>query len=135
MAENINDDLVYKTSEAFLTDGPARNNLTNGIYLPNDETQHISRLEHAFQVISRSENSERKIRDAIRKKQLPKAKVRFVIDEALSKDIISQTEYDELKESAELRLDANTCGLFHSGGIPQSLDLIIIHISFLKIDF
>ena len=106
LAENINDDLVYKTSEAFLTDGPARNNLTNGIYLPNDGTQHISRLEHAFQVISRSENSERKIRDAIRKKQLPKAKVRFVIDEALSKDIISQTEYDELKESAELRLDA-----------------------------
>ena len=106
VAENIGDALVHKTSEALLTDGPARNNLTNGIYLPDDRTQHIARLEHAFQVISRSENSERKIRDAIRKKQLPKAKVRFVIDEALSKGIISQTEYDELKESAELRLDA-----------------------------
>ena len=106
LAENINDDLVYKVSNAILTDGSARDNLTEGIYLPNDKTQHIARLEHAFQVILRSENSERKIRNAIRKKQLPKTKVRFVIDEALSKSIISQTEYDELKESAELRLDA-----------------------------
>lgn len=106
VGENISDTLVHKTSEAFLTDGPARNNLTNGIYLPSDKTQHIAFLEHAFQVISRSENSERKIRDAIRKKQLPKNKIRFVIDEALSKNIISQTEYDELKESAELRLEA-----------------------------
>ncbi len=106
LAESISDTLVYKTSKAFLTDGPARNNLTSGIYLPDDRTQHIARLEHAFQVISRSEKSERKIRDAIRKKELPKKKVRFVIDEALSKNIISQKEYDELKESAELRLDA-----------------------------
>ena len=106
LAESISDTLVYKTSKAFLTDGPARDNLTEGIYLPSDRTQHIARLEHAFQVISRSENSERKIRDAIRKKELPKKKVRFVIDEALSKNIISQKEYDELKESAELRLDA-----------------------------
>ena len=106
LAENISDALIHKTSEALLTDGPTRNNLTNGIYLPDDRAQHIARLEHAFQIISRSENSERKIRDAIRKKELPKTKVRFVIDEALSKGIISQTEYDELKESAELRLDA-----------------------------
>ena len=106
VTENIDDTLIDKVAEAILKDGSARNNLTQGIYLPEDRQQHISRLEYAFQVILRSENSERKIRNAIRKKQLPKNKIRFVIDEALKKHIISQKEYNELKQSSELRLDA-----------------------------
>lgn len=106
VTENIDDILIHKVAEAILKDGSARNNLTQGIYLPEDREQHIARLEYAFQVILRSEDSERKIRNAIRKKQLPKNKIRFVIDEALEKHIISQKEYNELKQSAELRLDA-----------------------------
>lgn len=105
--EDIDDDLVRRVALTLLRDGKARKALTKGIYMPKDKDQEqLARIEHAFQVISRSKDTERKIRQAIRKKQLPKKKIRFVIDEALEKKIIQQDEYDQLKESTHLRLDA-----------------------------
>ncbi len=106
VTENISDDLIRKVTKIILTDTSARERLTQGVYLPDDRNQQIARLEYAFKMILQSEKAERKVRSAIRKKQLPKNKIRFVIDEALEKKIISQKEYNELKECANIRLDA-----------------------------
>lgn len=106
MGEGKDDVLVRQAAKALLKGDAARDHLTEGIYLPQDHREQLNRLERAFKVILQLEAVEHKIKKAIRAKQLPKAKIRFVMDEALEKKIITAKEHKALKESVELRLDA-----------------------------
>ncbi|PIU00840.1 MAG: acyl-CoA dehydrogenase [Bdellovibrionales bacterium CG10_big_fil_rev_8_21_14_0_10_45_34] len=100
------DTLTHEISDMVLNDFDIRDRLSEGIYMPTDPNQALARLERAFTAVCKAETAEKKIRKAIRTKQLPKKKVRDLIDEAVSKNVISAEEKEILSKSEELRLDA-----------------------------
>lgn len=95
-----------------------RNRLSDGIYWMSESrydlqtikshinTDQTARLEHAYIIVTRAEEAEKKIRSAIKAGSLPKKKGRGVWDDALAKKIITEEEYKLLSEADQVRLDA-----------------------------
>ena len=102
----VSDRLSHQVVKAMTTEGEDRDRHTNAVYLPNDVTQSLGRLEAAFKAIVQTQDAARKIKVAIKKRELPKKKVADLLDLALDKKTINQAEYDALKEAEALRWDA-----------------------------
>lgn len=102
----IRDFLVRKVAQTFTERQEFRERLTADIFVPKQAPDPLGRLESAYLIVRRSDDAERKIRLAIRKKLLPKKRVSLVIDEALKKNIITERDYEDLKASSDARWDA-----------------------------
>ncbi len=100
------DDLSHEICAALLKDGEQRDRLTDGIYIPKNKEEAVGRLDYAFTLVNKSEVIEKKIRKAVKAKELPKLKGRLPMDEALAKNIITQEEFNTLKETEIVRYDA-----------------------------
>ncbi|MNL33129.1 acyl-CoA dehydrogenase [compost metagenome] len=74
--------------------------------MPTDKNEAIGRLENALSVTIKSEAAEKKIRKAIREGALPKKKVHLLLDEARSKNIITEDELKLIQASDAIRYDA-----------------------------
>ena len=105
MGVEPSDELTHEISVLIQEDSEQRERFTDGIYLPKDKTEALGRYENAFRVIKQSQGIERKIRKAVRKKVLPKKRVRDLIDLALEKNVITDEEQKTIKLSEELRWD------------------------------
>jgi acyl-CoA dehydrogenase len=57
-------------------------------------------------VVKKAEDVDRKVRRAVRRRELPKMRGQKLIAEALAKGVISSTEADLLQKAEELRWDA-----------------------------
>lgn len=100
------DRLTQAVAETLLNNEGARNRLTNGIFLPSDPAEALGRLEKAYAVIKKAAGVEKKIRIAVKKKQLPKKPNIAALQEAVRKGILTQEEFSVLDEAERLRLDA-----------------------------
>ena len=65
----------------------------------------MARLEHTFLAVKAAEDTDRKVKKAVRAKQLPKVKGAALYQEALKKGVINQAEFDRLAEAEKLRWD------------------------------
>jgi acyl-CoA dehydrogenase len=108
LGDEAEDKISHKISVLIQKDGVQRDRLTEGIYYPTKEGEPLRRLEIAFKAVKAAEETEKKIRKAIKEKKLPKKRIAQLIDEALKLGIISQVEVANLKKSEELRKDAIT---------------------------
>jgi len=106
MESGVSDALVGEVAQLIQQDGPSRERVTEGMYIPKDETQAIGRLEKAFKIIKSSEAAERKIRRAVYEKKMDKKKGDVLYDDALAKGIINNDEYKSLKQANQVRWDA-----------------------------
>jgi hypothetical protein len=88
--------------------GKLRNQFKDQIYMPTPDfpNEALARIEAAFVAHWESEAIQKKIRAAIKDKTLPKKAAGRLLDEALSKAIITQAEYQTMKKAEELRDDA-----------------------------
>lgn len=118
------DYLSHKVSDLIQQDTPQRDRMTEGIYLPNNDKEAITRIDNAFKAVKKAEEFERKVRQAVRDKKIPKIKSDKVYDEALKAGVLTQSEFDQIKKAAELRWDAIQVDDFtqqeyvnHKGGI------------------
>ena len=102
----ISDDLTHKICKLIQTDGEQRDRLTEGVYLPTDPEQAMGRMERAFKAVKESESIAKKIKKAIRTRDLPKKRIMDLIDLAVEKNIISEDEKQLLVTAEEYRLDA-----------------------------
>ena len=101
------DKLGHEVCSLVLKDTKSRDRITEGAYLPLDNPEEqLGRLEAAFLSTLKAEAAERKIRKAVRKKILPKKRVKFLVDDAVAKNVITAEEAEEIKRSQALRLDA-----------------------------
>lgn len=89
----------------MLKEGEFRNRITEGIHMPKDMSQQLARLENAFRISLKAESAEKKIKQAIKEKVLPKKKIFQVLDEARSKNVITEEELSLIKESDSVRYD------------------------------
>jgi acyl-CoA dehydrogenase len=127
ISSGVNDRTSHKVAALIQEDTEQRDRLTDGIYMPTDKNDAVARLDQTFKAVKKSETIEKKVRQAVRAKKIPKIKGDKVYDEALAKNVITQAEYDQVKEAAALRWDAIQVDDFsedeyvhHTGGLQNS---------------
>lgn len=106
LAGEANDKHTHKIASLILTDSPQRLRHTEGIYMPDNTIEHLGLLEETFRVVKRAEVVDKKVREAVKAKTLPKAKGRELYDSAREKGVITNDEYALLARSEELRAAA-----------------------------
>ncbi len=100
------DELNFKAASILLHSSEARNRLTDGIFIPRDKKDALGRIEFALKMAEIESKIERKIRDAVKEKKLPKGKVENVSAKACELGIITKEELKDLKLAQEARWEA-----------------------------
>lgn len=106
LGSQASDGWSHAIASKVLQDSEFRNRLTDGMYMPTQKDQQIARLENAFHIVLKSEDAEKKIKKAIRESVLPKKKIFELLEEAKSKNVITDEELRLIKESDSVRFDA-----------------------------
>ncbi len=106
IGSQASDRYSHKISSALLKPGALRDRITDGIYLPTDRNQAVGRLEYAFDLVTKAEVAEKKIRAAVKSGVLPKKKIPLLLDEAREKNVITAEEFKLIQESDGVRYDA-----------------------------
>ena len=97
---------THKIASLMMEDSEQRLRLTEGIFIPKDPEQAVARLELTFQAVKRAEAIERKVRKAVREKQIPKLKGEAAAKAALDKGVITADEHAQLSKAEHMRYQA-----------------------------
>lgn len=97
---------THKIASLLLADSEQRLRITEGIFMPSNNHEAMGRLEEAFKAVKAAEAIEKRVRDAVHSKTLPKIKGHELFKAALDKNIITQKEYELVGRAEELRYDA-----------------------------
>lgn len=97
---------TFKAAKTILSLSESRNRLTHGIFVSRDKEDGLGRLEYALKMVEVEAKIEKKIRDAVKAKKLPKAKMPLLKEQALEKGVITKEEYQELELAKEARWKA-----------------------------
>lgn len=106
IGSHASDHLQHIVVDNVLKGGESRQRLIQGIYIPTDRKQQVGRLEHAMKLVLSADVIDKKIRDAIKAKKMPRLKGQARFDEAKAKGIITEAEHSSLKEATAARWDA-----------------------------
>lgn len=106
IGSQASDGWSHAIASAMMKEGGIRDRLTAGIYMPTNRNDQLGRLEYAMSVTLQAEAAEKKIKKAIRDGALPKKKAHLLLDEARSKNIITDAELKLMQESDSVRYDA-----------------------------
>lgn len=106
LSSQITDNLTHAMVEVMIHDTPIRERMIEGMYIPKNVQEQVGRLHNAFKIVNQADVAEKKIRKAIKEGRLPKKKPHMLIDEALSKAIITANDKDVLIKSEAVRFDA-----------------------------
>ena len=96
-----NDRFSKDLASKILVDGNDRDNLTEGIYIPEDETSALGRLEYAFKLSRKADNIVSKVKKELRAGKLSKGPNLYA--DALSAGIINEEEYKLLLEAKAVK--------------------------------
>jgi acyl-CoA dehydrogenase len=102
-SEEPSDKLTHQVSVLIQTPGVQRDRFIQGIFHTKNPNEHLYKLEEAFKSVKAAEETDRKVKKAVRSKQLPKLKGTGLYEEALKKGVISKSEFEVLAESEKLR--------------------------------
>lgn len=97
---------VQRVARIMQTPGSQRELLTGGMYIPRDPEQAVGRLEKAFLASFAADEVAKKIKAAIRKRELPRQAVDTLLEEAQTAGIITAAEVEIVRHAEELRNDA-----------------------------
>jgi acyl-CoA dehydrogenase len=100
--------LIHQTASILLTESPARDRLTQGIYINNKPDDPTGRIEVAFKAVLAAAPVEAKIRQAQKKKLLGKGDPSQAAAEALAKGLITELEAGLIDAADTARLAAIT---------------------------
>lgn len=106
MGNGVSDRITHQVSRLIQSDSEQRDRMTQGIFYPTREDEQLKLLDTAFKVIKGAEATEKKLRQAVKDKKLPKLKGPQLVQEALKLGVISETEAASLKKSEDLRWEA-----------------------------
>jgi acyl-CoA dehydrogenase len=100
--------LIHQTASILLTESPARDRLTQGIYINNKPDDPTGRIEVAFKAVLAAAPVEAKIRQAQKKMLLRKGDPSQTAAEALAKGLITELEAGLIGAADKARLAAIT---------------------------
>lgn len=87
------------------TPGNQRENLTGGMFVPKDAEQALGRLEKAFVASVAADEVAKRIKAAIRKRELPRQPIHTLLAEAQTAGVITAAEVAIVEHAEELRTD------------------------------
>lgn len=99
------DSLSRKVARAMQVPGAQRDRHTSGIYVPDDVTEALGRLEHAFRLTRAGIEVERKLRDAIKAGRLPKAAPEHLLEQAVEHGVLTPDEAERVRAAEAARND------------------------------
>ncbi len=111
-----NDKLGHKIARLLLDPSSTRDRLTKGIYLTDEADDAVGRLEHALILVLSAEDAERKLRDAIRIGLVTPQDYHSAVADAISQNIIDQSEADKIIAAHEATLNAISVDEFSPKG-------------------
>ncbi len=100
------DELGHKVARLMQTPGSQRNRIAAGVYLGKDPTRGLSRMEHAFNLVTEIRPIETKISKAVRSGTLNRKPKHTRSERALEAGIISQEEAAQIQEAAIVTWEA-----------------------------
>jgi acyl-CoA dehydrogenase len=80
--------------------------MSEGAYIPTELHEQAGRLERAFRLTTEADDIARKLRTAVKQKQLPKAAPDRLVAEAVAQGVITQAEAALLQRAEEARTEA-----------------------------
>ncbi|VAW70340.1 Acyl-CoA dehydrogenase [hydrothermal vent metagenome] len=111
-----NDKLGHKIARLLLTPSATRDRLTRNIYLTEDPEDAVGRLEYALKKVLDAEDTERKLRDAIRIGLVTSPDYNSAVAEAIQQNIINQDEADKILAAHQATLNAIKVDEFSAKG-------------------
>ncbi len=101
-----NDKLIHQLAALLTVDSSVRDRLTQGIYINNKPEDNTGRIEVAFKAVLAAAPVEAKIKLAQKQKQLAKGELSTLVNDALTKNLISKEEAQLLAIADQARLQA-----------------------------
>ena len=122
IGQEPSDALGKEVANALQEPGERRDRLTAGIFLPegahSGKEEPLAQLERAFTLARESQPLYRKIRDAVRAGELPKARPKRLVDDALAAGVITEEEHEKLEEAEAARVEAVAVDAFDLEEMP-----------------
>ncbi len=97
------DALGHKVAQVILSPSAARDRLTSGIYLPEEDHEQVAKLEDALVKVVAAEPVEQKLRSLLKKGDIEAGSKAEQAEQALKKELISQDEADKVWQAAAAR--------------------------------
>jgi len=101
-----NDVLGQKVAHGLQVPGQLRDELTTGVFIPNDPEEALGRYEHTLKLVTEAAVVYRKIAKASKAKKLPRGKPDRLVKKALEANVITQEDFDLVKKAEAAREDA-----------------------------
>jgi len=106
LGKGPSDGLGHRAARTLLTPSNVRDRLTERIWLPQDPTSALGRLELALQLCTDAEPILKKLKDAVRRGRLPKARPSQLLDQALEAGILTEAERNLVEDAEAARSEA-----------------------------
>ncbi len=106
VASHPSDDIAEQMCKAISTNMKLRDELTEGLYLGAKPEEALRRYDDTFAALREARPLLKKVKKAIRAKQLPKKRIAKVLEEAVEKNILTQVEKEKLEKAEAMRHDA-----------------------------
>ncbi len=100
------DPLLHQTASVLLSESATRDRLTQGIFINEIADDATGRIEIAFKAVLAAAPVETKIRQAQREKILAKGNINELLEEAISKNIITKNEAHLITTAEQARVSA-----------------------------
>ncbi|MCY4158779.1 MAG: acyl-CoA dehydrogenase [Bacteroidetes bacterium] len=100
------DQLGHQVAQLMQTPGSQRNRIASGIYVPEDRTRGLSRLEHALNIVFATRTVEAKVSKAVRSGALPGKPRNTRFARAREAGIISEEELVQIHEASQAAWEA-----------------------------
>lgn len=99
------DKLGHKVAQAMQTRGEQRDRITKFMYLPEDKEEALGRYEHTMKLVEESFPVYKKLYKATKSREIQKNHVLEQLDEALQKNVITESEAKIVRETEKARFD------------------------------
>ena len=99
------DYMGHKVAAAIQVPGEQRERLFDGVFVGTDTSKGVARLEHAFELVVSVDELERKVKEAIKARKLPRKPIRELVDDAVKAGVLSADEGARLEHATAVAMD------------------------------
>jgi acyl-CoA dehydrogenase len=103
MSSGPSDGMGTQVATIIQTPGELRSRIIEGVFMSANPEDHVRKMEHALVTVKAAEETDRKVKRAVRSKKLPRLKGAPLYDEALKANVITKQEFDTLALAEKVR--------------------------------
>lgn len=103
IASGTSDGMGSQVAQILQRPGPQRDRLLQGPFVSKQPNDQLRKLEAALVTVKAAEDTDRKIKKAVRSKQIPKAKGPALYESALKANVITKEEFATLEAAEKVR--------------------------------